>query len=154
MQFQADTKRIGQGLKSGNTPNLLSFRRNDYGEECIFITTTSPTKKQKCSTFFQNQTSIPRSEYDCRHFPPKPIVSSNFELISSVATNDWGILIRVWRKMIGLIISGGLPFTLTLPGKLINTHLGKFLKSPPISSWHQDFWKKKTLPKSCHVKMF
>ena len=152
MQFQADTKRIGQGLKSGNFPSLLTFRWNNYA--FLEEKNTSPTKIQNYMTFCRNKPPSPRSDYDCRHFPPKPIVSSNFELILSVATNDWGILIRVWRKMIGLIISGGLPFTLTLPGKLINTHLGKFLKSPPISSWHQDFWKKKTLPKSCHVKMF
>ena len=131
------------GLKSGNIPSLLVSYLfiNDYDEECIFRTTTSPTKIQKCATFCHNQASIPRSDYDCRHFSLKPIVSSNFELILSVATNDWGILIRVWRKMIGLIISRGLPFTLTLPGKLINTHLGKFLYSPTISFPYQDFWK-------------
>ena len=60
MPFQADTKRIGQGLKSGNIPSLLSFRRNDYDEECIFITTTSPKKKIEMLDIFSEPNLHPQ----------------------------------------------------------------------------------------------
>ena len=39
MQFQADKKRIGQGLKSGIIPSLLSFRRNDNMTKSAFLET-------------------------------------------------------------------------------------------------------------------
>ena len=96
MQFQADKKRIGQGLKSGIIPSLLSFRRNDNMTKSAFL--EQPHRQQKhrnARHFVITKPPPPRSDYDCRHFSLKPIVSSNFELILSVATNDWGILIRV-----------------------------------------------------------
>ena len=73
MPFQADTKRIGQGLKSGNTPSLLSFRRNDYDEECIFITTTSPKKNRNARHFFRTKPPSPDQNMIAGIFPPNQL---------------------------------------------------------------------------------
>ena len=52
MQFQADTNGIGQGLKSGNIPSLLTFRWNNYDEECIFRKKTHRQQKYKITWHF------------------------------------------------------------------------------------------------------